>query len=103
MAKLSILMLRKLVLISCLFISLSSRADDTLSLASPNHIMQVQFYHQPDGGLQYSVIYKGRVAIKASRLGMKLKDPDQLLEKFDLLNVATSEFDETWKPVWGEV
>jgi len=37
--------------------------------------MQVQFYHQPDGGLQYSVIYKGRVAIKASRLGMKLKDP----------------------------
>ena len=34
---------------------------------------------------------------------MQLKTPEVRLDKFDLLTTTTSELDETWKPVWGEV
>ncbi len=78
-------------------------ADDTLSLTSPNHIVAINIYHQPDGQIKYGVFYKQKLFIKPSGLAMKLKTPDILLNKFDLIKSDQREFDETWKPVWGEV
>src|SRR5260221_716090 len=77
-------------------------ADDTLSLASPNHIIQINIYHQPDGQIKYGVYYKQKFFIKPSGLAMKLKTPDVLLNNFELIIADQREFDETWKPVWGE-
>jgi alpha-glucosidase len=56
-----------------------------------------------DSILYYSLNYKNHVVIKPSRLGLELKKDHDLLHGFALKNCATSTFDETWQPVWGEV
>src|SRR5437773_4756899 len=78
-------------------------ADDTLSAYSPNHVIQLTIYHQPDGQIKYGAYYKQNFFIKPSGLGMRFSTPDVLLNKFDLIKNSERDFDETWKPVWGEV
>ena len=51
----------------------------------------------------YNVTYKGRLAVKDSKMGLELKDGKHLTEGFVLEGADTSTFDETWRPVWGEV
>ena len=85
------------------FIASKSYADDTLSLFSPNHIIDVKIYHQPDGQVKYGVYYKQKFFIKPSGLGMRLNKPEMLLNRFDIIKSDQRDFDETWKPVWGEV
>ncbi len=96
-------MLKKIMVVSAIFLSLTVKAEDTLSVASPNHNLRVQFDQQADGSLKYSLSYKGRSVTKPSALGMKLTKPEVMLDKFDLINTSTRTSDETWKPVWGEV
>ena len=73
-------------------------------LQSPNQKLQMEFSLQSDGTPIYSLTYKGKVVIKPSKLGFKLKnDEKSLLNDFIILDTKTSRFDETWKPVWGEV
>src|SRR5690606_6907329 len=50
----------------------------------------------------YRLDYKDKPVIKDSRLGLELKDADDLLTGFVLKEVQRSTFDETWEPVWGE-
>src|SRR5215471_5989753 len=96
-------MTKRWLLILFFFIAFRSYADDTLSLSSPGHITELKIYHQPDGQIKYGVYYKQKFFIKPSGLGMKLSKPDALLNKFDILQTGNRDFDETWKPVWGEV
>jgi len=97
-------MIFKRLLVFILAVSVyNAYADDTLSLASPNHVIEVNIYHQPDGQIKYGVYYKQKNFIKPSGLAMKLSTPDVMLNKFDLVKTNQREFDETWKPVWGEV
>jgi glucan 1,4-alpha-glucosidase len=96
-------MTKRWLLILLLFIASGSYADDTLTLLSPNHIIAVKIFHQPDGQLKYGVYYKQNFFIKPSGLGMRLSKPELLLNKFDIVQTANKDFDETWKPVWGEV
>ncbi|KQB43760.1 putative alpha-glucosidase Glycoside hydrolase family 97 [Flavobacterium daejeonense] len=64
----------------------------------------MEFSLQSDGTPIYSLTYKGKVVIKPSKLGFQLKnDAKSLLNDFTILDTKTSRFDETWKPVWGEV
>ncbi|MBD0724968.1 alpha-glucosidase [Flavobacterium sp. L1I52] len=73
-------------------------------LQSPNQKLQMEFSLQSDGTPIYSLTYKGKVVIKPSKLGFQLKnDAKSLLNDFTILGTKTSRFDETWKPVWGEV
>ena len=92
---------RLLALISVFYIY-TAHAADTLSLSSPNHVIDVTIYHQPDGQIKYGVYYKRKFFIKQSGLAMKLKNPDLLLNKFDLVKSDQREFNDTWQPVWGE-
>ncbi len=98
-----IFFMKRLLVFVLVFIAYTTHADDTLSLNSPNHILEVNIYHQPDGQIKYGVYYKHKFFIKPSGLAMKFKTPDVLLNKFDLIKANQREFDETWKPVWGEV
>ncbi len=50
----------------------------------------------------YSVSFRGGTVIKSSRLGYRLHQSENLLEGFSQVSEATSSFDETWHPVWGE-
>ncbi len=73
-------------------------------LKSPNQKLQMEFSLQSDGTPSYSLNCKGKVVIKPSKLGLELKnDSKSLLNDFTIVDSKTTTFDETWKPVWGEV
>ena len=77
---------------------------------SPNGNVVLNFTVE-DGRPTYTLDYKGKAVVLPSHLGLELaKDKHasmgmeerSLLEGFTLAKEETSEFDETWQPVWGE-
>ncbi len=73
-------------------------------LKSPNQQLTLSFSLLNDGTPTYRLMYKNKEVIKASKLGFELeKDPTSLLNGFTVSDTKTATFDETWKPVWGEV
>ena len=73
-------------------------------LKSPNGLLTMDFSLKSDGTPTYNLKYKGRDVIKTSTLGLELKaDKKSLLNDFTIQDTKSSTFDETWKPVWGEV
>ncbi len=73
-------------------------------IKSPNQLVTLQFSLQADGSPSYTVNFKNKSVIKPSKLGFELeKDPVSLLNGFTIIDSKTTTFDETWKPVWGEV
>lgn len=64
----------------------------------------MEFSLQNDGTPTYNLKYKNKEVVKTSKLGLELKDDKKsLLNDFTITDTKTSTFDETWKPVWGEV
>lgn len=87
-------------LVACLLaVSMMANAD---TVKSPDGTIAVEF-RLDDGIPVYNVTYKGRMAVKDSRLGLELKNAENLMDGFVLDGTSTSTFDETWRPVWGEV
>ena len=73
-------------------------------LKSPNGQFSMNFSLLQDGTPTYKLSYKNKPIIKSSKLGFELKnDKNSLLNGFVITNSKSSTFDETWKPVWGEV
>lgn len=81
-------------------------------VASPNGNVRLKFSLAQGGVPTYEMSYKGRAVVKPSRLGLELaKDKHatkglretSLMDGFKQTRTQTSTFDETWKPVWGEV
>jgi hypothetical protein len=81
-------------------------------VASPNGNVRVKFSLAQGGVPTYEMSYKGRAVVKPSHLGLELaKDKHaskgmretSLMDGFTQTKTETSTFDETWKPVWGEV
>ena len=79
-------------------------------------VVNAQVFHSPDGKFAmtftlqtggtptYALSFKDKAVIKSSKLGLELKnDKQSLLDDFEITKIDTSSFDETWKPVWGEV
>lgn len=60
-------------------------------------------FNLSDGTPCYSLIAEGRRVIDKSKLGFLLVDQPDLCSGFSIEKVDTLSFDETWKPVWGEV
>ena len=76
---------------------------DTLKVSSPGGVQRLEIYHETTGELKYAVFYKGKAVILPSALGMRLKKPEVILERFDLIKTEQKKNDNSWKPVWGEV
>ena len=73
-------------------------------LKSPNEYLSMSFSLLDNGTPSYRLTYKGKDVIKPSKLGLELKNESKsLLNDFTVVDSQTSSFDETWKPVWGEV
>lgn len=90
------------------------------NLASPNGLLKLNFSLTSNGEPVYELYYKNKVVIKPSKLGLELKLDEgsdmvtnwdtetgkkvgaNLMTGFEITDSATSTFDETWKPVWGE-
>ena len=77
---------------------------------SPNGNVVLNFTLD-EGRPTYTVDYKGHPVVLPSHLGLELaKDKHaskglnetDLMDHFKLIKEETSEFDETWQPVWGE-
>lgn len=74
------------------------------NLQSPDGKFFLTFTLQADGTPVYNLTYKSKTVIKPSKLGLELKDDKKsLLNDFTVTNTKNTTFDETWKPVWGEV
>ncbi|MCR5151804.1 MAG: glycoside hydrolase family 97 protein [Prevotella sp.] len=79
-------------------------------VSSPNGNVLVKFSIK-DNQPTYEISYKGKEVIRPSKMGfllardkhasMKMGERD-LMKGFIIVKVATSSFDETWQPVWGE-
>ena len=92
-------------------------------LKSPNGNFVMDFSLSKDGKPTYQLRYKGKDVVKPSHLGFefktKLKEMDfavqdrveddrakdiaNFLSGFTIIDTKSTSFDETWKPVWGEV
>lgn len=83
-----------------LFMSGAAMAE---SITSPDGQLRLNFSVNPQGEPVYELSYKGKAVIKPSKLGLELKNDPGLMNGFTLAGTETSTFDETWKPVWGEV
>ncbi len=92
-------------LIQFLFVLLISiNSSLAQELKSPNGEFTMSFSLLQDGTPTYALTYKNKPIIKSSKLGFELKnDKNSLLNGFVISNSKTATFDETWKPVWGEV
>lgn len=71
-------------------------------VASPNGRIKVQFGLTATGEPFYSASFNGKAIIGKSKLGFIMQDLN-LQDKFKIKSNKTAKFDETWKPVWGEV
>ena len=89
-----------LVLVCVIFVNASLAQQ----LQSPNKQLTLNFSLLKDGTPTYTLTYKNNEVIKPSKLGFELeKDAQSLLNGFIITESKTSVFDQTWKPVWGEV
>ncbi|WP_431294204.1 glycoside hydrolase family 97 N-terminal domain-containing protein [Pedobacter sp. P26] len=73
------------------------------SLKSPDGNLVTSFALAEGGVPTYTLKYKGKDVIKTSKLGLELNDGKSLMNGFTISDTETSTFNETWKPVWGEV
>jgi hypothetical protein len=94
--------MKKLILIACLWGCLTIAKAQQLK--SPDGKLTMTFALEDGGKPSYSLVCKNKDVIKPSKLGLELKDDKKsLLSDFTIADTKTSSFDESWKPVWGEV
>lgn len=72
------------------------------TVTSPDGNVTLDFSLNSAGTPTYRVDYKGKAVILPSTLGLELTGGKPLTGSFRISRTATSAFDETWQPVWGE-
>ncbi len=87
-----------LFLFLCLLLGINAQ-----SLLSPDGNLKLIFQLDETGCPTYALQYKNIDVIKTSKMGFALKNEAALQNGFTILSSQNSSFDETWKPVWGEV
>ena len=95
--------MKNLILTACIWFTLCNLAI-AQQLKSPQGKFVMEFSLLKDGTPSYNLKYKNKEVVKSSKLGLELKnDTKSLLNDFTVIDTKTATFDETWKPVWGEV
>jgi glucan 1,4-alpha-glucosidase len=83
--------------------SIAQPKPEAYTCESPNKNLRITFKRAITGLVSYSLNYKNKTVIENSKLGFVLQKPATLLSNFSIKNIERKSFDETWKPVWGEV
>ncbi|WP_308992556.1 glycoside hydrolase family 97 protein [Mariniflexile litorale] len=86
-----------IILLLCSFYNIGAQ-----ELKSPSKEVIVHFFLNAEGEPNYTVSYKGKDVITASKLGVLLKDGTQLTHDFKVIHSSESSVDEVWEPVLGE-
>ncbi|MFB9841710.1 glycoside hydrolase family 97 protein [Mucilaginibacter ginsenosidivorans] len=79
------------------------QSQDNKSLKTSLEKVSLEFSLNNEGRPLYSVYYADKIVIKPSALGFTLADNSAFDKNFEITGSETSSFDDTWKPVWGEV
>ncbi|AZQ43531.1 glycoside hydrolase family 97 protein [Nonlabens ponticola] len=80
-----------------------AKACPAQTITSPNKAFELKVSLSQEGTPQYQLDYKGDAVVETSSLGFEIKDDEKSLKNdFEMVGTATSTFDETWEPVWGE-
>ena len=92
-------MLKKKIIIVCCFalLALSTVAQDSLHVQSPNGKIHFQLFITPNGEINYTTSFQQKVIIQPSVLGL-----DGWWKNLSLRTVASFKNDTSWKPVYGE-
>ena len=69
---------------------------------SPDGNMQLSVELSSVGEINYAVSYKNHPVVLPSSLGMVFKGRNESLNRFTLIKVDSSSYNQTWQPVWGE-
>lgn len=97
----------KLLLAVVLFVPLQVvLAADIATVSSPdgNFVFKVTGNNTTTGNrISYQLTYKNRPVITDSKLGFVLKVPDVRFDDFQVMGQETSNTDNSWQPVWGEL
>jgi glucan 1,4-alpha-glucosidase len=72
------------------------------TVQSPSNEIVVNFKVTLDGTPVYSVKYKNKPIVLESKLGLKLKNAQNLENNFEIISSKMTTFNESWKPVLGE-
>lgn len=78
-------------------------AAATHTLRSPDGRLALTFRLDGEGVPSYELSLAGRPVIRPSALGIALKDQPSLAGGFAATTADTTDRDESWHPVWGEV
>ncbi|WP_184547994.1 glycoside hydrolase family 97 protein [Mucilaginibacter sp. FT3.2] len=84
-------------------ISVNVFAQDKKTATAELNKVKLDFAIDADGHPQYAVSYNRQPVIKPSRLGIKLLNDVGFDAHLQLIGTETTNVDELWKPVWGEV
>jgi hypothetical protein len=87
-----------LLLAGC--VSLSATAQ---TVHSPSNKLTLRFQLNPSGEPTYQLQYGAKTVLKPSRLGMLLQNQPTLDRGLTVARIDSSQHDDTWAPVWGEV
>ena len=112
-----------LLILSVMLIGINAAAQEQETLRSPDGNLTLRFEITDAGVPTYSLDYKERPVVLPSGLGLELRGdapapefgseienhkkgsygtPVSLYDGFAQENVSRSDFDQTWRPVWGE-
>lgn len=72
-------------------------------ITSPDGNLRLEFTVNALGEPVYQLFYKEKAVVNPSKLGLELVGDPGLMNGLTLVEAGASTFDETWKPVWGEV
>lgn len=89
-------------IILLLFISVLTANLSAQKNSISKQFVQLSTEVKPDGMVTYAVQFKGKQVVLPSSFSFIINKPATVLNRFILIGVDTSRFDERWQPVWGE-
>lgn len=92
--------MKQMFFILLCFVCLLQRAS-AHEVLSPDGNLKLEVDVDKSGTPVYRVIFKSREIIRDSKLGLSAEEAE-LAKGFQITDVQSATFDETWQPVWGE-
>lgn len=87
----------------CLVMLRAVDAQENKVIRAGMNKVKLEFMLDAAGKPVYSVFYGDKAVIKPSPMGFTLTDDSPFDQNFEVTGSENTSFDETWKPVWGEV
>jgi len=94
--------MKKITIVVLLFLLFNRSHAQSNKLTEQLGNIKLEFTLGDSGIAEYTVYFKDEVVIKPSALGFNLKSTG-VFRYFKIIRSERKIFDETWKPVWGEV